>query len=114
MNIERGTEPDSIRVSGSLTVETVENAKASLAAHLAGSRTSAIHLSQVDACDAAGLQFLLAIQKTNANGPLTLAALSKPIQDAASFLGVRLDQSQGSATQSLETTVEGEEQSCAQ
>ena len=82
-----------LRFDGSLTIQSTEEAQPALVADLAKHTPETIDLTKIKACDTAGVQFLVALEKSleRAGKPFRITAVSDVVRETAASLGVHLD-----------------------
>lgn len=93
MQIELNQEADVLRITGALTIQTIEEAHTRLCSCVEQACIETIDLAQVDACDAAGVQLLVGLGKSLAclNKPLRIRETSPVFREVAAMIGVSFD-----------------------
>ena len=82
-----------LAVSGDLRIETANEVRKALKVYLEGRAEMVLDLGQVDECDTAGLQLLLAARKSAAalGKPFRLTAVSAAVRETSEALGLALE-----------------------
>jgi len=82
-----------LRLGGPLTIRTAEQAREALVQVVAERAPNAIDLAEIDDCDTAGVQILVAMEKslTKAGKALRVIAMSGIVRETAAVIGVSLD-----------------------
>jgi phospholipid transport system transporter-binding protein len=90
MHIEGDSSRTLLCLRGSLNITAAEKIQAELLSYLAGGKPEAVDLSSVDACDAAGMQIVLALEKSMAQAgkSFRIVAASDAFLHTADSLGV--------------------------
>jgi ABC-type transporter Mla MlaB component len=75
---------------GAWQIQDVEQIHAELVAHLGNCKVEGFDLSQIETCDATGLQLILALEKSlvKAGKPFRILAASTALRETAQRLGV--------------------------
>ncbi len=84
---------DCFKIIGPLTVNTAEELRLRLLDYLRQSKQAVVDLAAVDTCDCAGLQLLIAAQKSAAamGGSLQVRDIALPVSDTATRIGLNLN-----------------------
>ncbi len=94
-----------LRIRGPLTINSVEQLQAALALYASQNSSLELDLSNVDSCDAAGLQLLYSLRKSAADlgKQLSICAVSEPVTTLATALGLPIDSLALAAARAEET-----------
>lgn len=90
MQILQGEHDNSLELTGALDIITAEEVRTSLLAHLEHHDRLSLDLSKIESCDTAGVQLLLAAQRSAeaACKPFTVVAATDAFTTACTALGI--------------------------
>ena len=96
-------------LTGALDINTVDEMRKILLAHLERNTSIVVDLSSVASCDAAGVQLLLALEKSaeSAGKPFIVRAISEGFARDSANLGVTITASTAPSAASHSTTLVG-------
>jgi anti-anti-sigma factor len=92
MTFEQDKTTGTLKIAGHMRIDEVDSLKSALSQYVLNEPRLALDLSAVEYCDAAGLQLLLAAEKTAAHlhKPFALNAVSEAVTNSAAALGLTL------------------------